>query len=95
MSLTLEEVKHIANLARLELSDEEITRFQGQLSAILTHFQQLESLDTEGVPPTASGADGQTPLRADISQPSLTLEELLRNAPERDEKRFRVPPVFE
>ena len=60
MSLTLEQVKHIANLARLELTDEELSRYKGQLSAILDYFQQLEMLDTENVPPTANIADLQT-----------------------------------
>ena len=95
MSLTLEEVKHIANLARLELSEDELKRYRGQLSAILDYFQQLESVDTENVPPTTNVSVGQTALREDQTQPGLTLDELLQNAPENDERLFRVPPVFE
>ncbi len=95
MSLTLEEVLHIANLARLELSEDELERYLGQLSAILEYFQQLESVDTEQVPPTASVSDEQTALREDQARPGLTLDELLQNAPESDERLFHVPPVFE
>ena len=95
MPLTLEEVKHIANLARLELSEDELKRYRGQLSAILDYFQQLESVDTENVPPTANVSDGQTVLRDDQTRPGLTLDELLKNAPESAERLFRVPPVFE
>lgn len=95
MSLTIEEVQHIANLARLELSEDELSRFRGQLSAILDYFQQLESLDTEAIPPTTNVSTRQTPLRADQPQPGLDLDELLQNAPESDERLFRVPPIFE
>jgi aspartyl-tRNA(Asn)/glutamyl-tRNA(Gln) amidotransferase subunit C len=95
MPLTLEEVQHIANLARLELTKDELTRYREQLSAILAYFQQLEKLDTDKVPPTASVSAGQAPLRADQSQPGLALDELLHNAPESHERFFRVPPVFE
>ena len=95
MSLTIEEVKHIANLARLELTEDELSRYRVQLSAILEYFQQLENLDTENVSPTANIADLHTDLRTDQSQPSLVLDDLLRNAPENDDRLFRVPPVFE
>ena len=95
MSLTLEEVQHIANLARLDLSKDEMMRFRGQLSAILDYFQQLESLETEDVSPTSSISEGQSALRADIAQPGLGLNELLHNAPASDDRLFRVPPIFE
>jgi aspartyl-tRNA(Asn)/glutamyl-tRNA(Gln) amidotransferase subunit C len=95
MSLTLEQVRHIANLARLELSQEELSRYQEQLSAILAYFQQLEDLDTTDIPPTASVSDDESRLRADQIQSSLDLIELLRNAPQTAERQFRVPPIFE
>ena len=95
MSLTLEEVKHIANLARLELSDDELSRYRDQLSAILEYFQQIEKLDTEMVPPTTSVSTDQAALRTDQIRSSLPLDELLQNAPERDQWLFRVPPVFD
>lgn len=95
MSLTLEEVQHIADLARLDLTEDELARFRGQLSAILDYFQQLENLDTKKVPPTSSVSAGEAPLRADQVRSSLALDDLLQNAPESAERQFRVPPVFE
>jgi len=95
MSLTLEEVQHIANLARLELSDEELERYRGQLSSILDYFQQLQALNTEHIPPTTGISADQALLRTDEIRPSLDLGDLLQNAPEVEENQFRVPPVFE
>jgi aspartyl-tRNA(Asn)/glutamyl-tRNA(Gln) amidotransferase subunit C len=95
MSLTLEEVHHIADLARLELRDDELIRYREQLSAILSYFQQLERLDTESVPPTTNVSAGQSSLRDDQIRPGLALDELLHNAPASEERLFRVPSVFE
>ena len=95
MSLTLDDVKHIANLARLELREDELIRYREQLSAILDYFQQLERLDTDKIPPTTSVSAGQPSLRDDQISPGLALDELLRNAPASEERLFRVPPVFE
>lgn len=95
MSISIEQIHHIANLARLELTDEELVRYRGQLSAILDYFQQLEDLDTEDIPPTVSVSAGESSLRADESHLGLNLDELLLNAPETDERQFRVPPIFE
>ena len=95
MALSLQDVQHIANLARLELTQEELSRYRRQLSAILEYFQQIEKLDTEKVPPTASVSAGEAPLRDDQIRPGLELDELLHNAPEIYDRLFRVPPVFE
>lgn len=95
MSLSLEEVEHIARLARLELTDEQKARYRGQLEAILEHVAKLQELDTENVTPTASGAVGQMPLRADESRAGLTKDELLKNAPKQEGGQFKIPPVFE
>ena len=95
MSLTIEQVQHIASLARLELTEDELLRYRRQLSAILDYFQQLEGLDTEGVPPTANISVDQNHLRTDQTRPGLTLDELMHNAPEIDDRLFRVPPVFD
>ena len=95
MSLTLEQVKHIANLARLELTEEELARYSKQLSAILNHFEQLQIVDTEAINPTASVSASRSVLRADQPRPGLDLGALLQNAPDTDEDQFRVPPVFE
>lgn len=95
MTLTLEEVEHIAGLARLKLTEEEKARYREQLSAILDYAARLQSLDTSGIPPTSSVLPPRTILRADEPQPCLSREELLANAPEVTENQFRVPPVLE
>ncbi len=95
MTLTLQEVEHIALLARLELSDEEKARYREQLSAILDYAARLQSLDTTGIPPTSSVLPARSVLREDQPRPGLTTEELLANAPQAKDKQFRVPPVLE
>lgn len=100
MPLTLEQVQHIAGLARLKLSQEELERYREQLSAILEYAARLQSVDTSRIPPTASpltGIEGEglAHLREDRPRPGLTREELLRNAPQVEAGMFRVPPVLE
>jgi len=95
MTLTLDEVEHIAELARLRLTPEEKERYREQLSAILDYAARLQELDTSGIPPTASVLPPRSVLRPDQTNPGLTLEELLRNAPETEADQFRVPPVLE
>jgi aspartyl-tRNA(Asn)/glutamyl-tRNA(Gln) amidotransferase subunit C len=95
MSLTLEEVKYIANLARLQLDEIEEKSFRGQLSAILDYAARLQDLDTAGIPPTTSVLKSQSVLRDDEPRPSLTREEVFRNAPETENGQFRVPLVLE
>jgi len=94
MTLTLEEVEHIANLARLELTGEEKTRFREQLSAILDYAARLQLVDTTGIPPTSSVLPPRSVLRSDVPRPGLAREDLLRNAPEVDDGQFCVPPVL-
>lgn len=95
MTLTLEEVEHIANLARLELSAEEKARYREQLSAILDYIQQLQELDTSGIPPTSSVLPPRSVLREDAPRPGLASQELLRNAPQVEAGQFRVPPILD
>lgn len=95
MSLTLEEVKHIARLARLELSVEELEKYRDQLSAVLDHFTQLGDLNTEGIPPTFSLLPSEPQLRDDEPRPGLGAEILLRSAPEIEDDQFKVPPILE
>lgn len=95
MPLTLKEVEHIADLARLELTDEEKARYREQLSAILDYVAQLRELDTTGIPPTSSVLPPRSALREDEPRPGLSLDELLRNAPDTEAGQFRVPPVLE
>ncbi len=94
MPLSREDVIHIAELARLELTDEEVARYQEQLSAVLEYFASLQGVNTEGIPPTASVLPPRTVLREDEPRPGLSREELLANAPDVADNQFRVPPVF-
>ncbi len=97
MSLSLDEVRRIAVLARLKLSPEEERTFQGQLSAILDYVAQLEELDVSGVEPmTHALAQGErAPLREDAVRPSLPPDEALANAPAREGTCFKVPRIIE
>ena len=95
MTLTLEEVEHIAELARLRLTPDEKERYRQQLSAILDYAARLQALDTAEIPPTASVLPTRSVLRPDQAQPGLTLEELLSNAPDVEADQFRVPPILE
>lgn len=92
--LTLAEVEHIAELARLNLTPEEKERFRLQLSAILEYAARLQAVDTTGIPPTASVLPGEAGLRADEPRPGLSTEETLKNAPDAHHNQFRVPPVL-
>lgn len=95
MSLTREQVEHIARLARLQLSEEEKIRYREQLSQILDYAARLQELDTSGIPPTSSVLPPRSVLRQDVSRPGMSLEQLLANAPEITDDQFRVPPVLD
>lgn len=95
MPLTIEEVRHIAELAKLELTDAEQARFRDQLSAVLDYAASLRALDTSAISPTATVLPLRTVLRDDTVQPSLSREALLANAPEAEAGCFRVPAVLE
>lgn len=95
MSLALEDVEYLAQLARLDLKPEEKQVFQQQLSAILEYFHRLQEVDTEQTEPTSSVLPLAAVLRQDQPAPSLTLEQLLSNAPDSEGYQFRLPPVFE
>lgn len=94
MSLSTADVVHIANLAKLELTPEEIEQYRRQLSDILEHFETLKLVDTSTVPPTASVLPLRTVMRADAVRPSLPTQDALANAPDSDDGFFRVPAVF-
>jgi len=95
MILTRKEVEHIAELARLKLSEQELNRFREQLSAILDYAARLQDLDTTGIAPTSSVLPARSVLREDQARPGLSLEELLMNAPDSEADQFKVPPVLE
>ena len=95
MKLTREEVLHIARLARVALTEEEINRMSDQLSKLLDHFEVLKKVDTTYIPPTAQSVDLQSVMRNDDVKPSLSADEVLANAPRREDNCFRVRPVLE
>jgi aspartyl-tRNA(Asn)/glutamyl-tRNA(Gln) amidotransferase subunit C len=95
MSLTIQQVEHIARLARLQLTGEQKERYRGQLSTILDHIAKLQELDTRRIPPTVSGSLSEMPLRPDKPRPGLPTDALLANAPEIADEQFKVPPVFD
>lgn len=95
MPLSREQVKHIATLARVGLSDEDISRFSHQLSEILDYFERLRQVDTEGVPPTAHTLPLHNVLRDDEPAPPYPREEILANAPLREADYFRVRAILD
>jgi len=95
MALTMDDVRKVALLARLRLSDEELERMQQQLSSILEYMEVLQEVDVTDVPPTAQVTDVVNVMRPDEVRPSLTVEEALANAPAREDGYFKVKPVFE
>ena len=95
MKLTLEEVMHIAELARLQLTDQEMARYAEQLSDILDYAARLQSVDTSGISPTDRVGNTGNVLRKDESRQGLSQKELLANAPETEKGQFKVPPILE
>jgi aspartyl-tRNA(Asn)/glutamyl-tRNA(Gln) amidotransferase subunit C len=93
MAITREEVLHVARLARLELTDDEVTRFQEQLSAILDAVSKVAELDLSDVPPTSHPLEIANAWDEDVPRPSLTLDEVFANAPDREDDFFRTPPA--
>jgi aspartyl-tRNA(Asn)/glutamyl-tRNA(Gln) amidotransferase subunit C len=96
MPLTRAQAQHIAELARLKLSDAEIDRMTQQLSAILDYAARLQELDTEAIPPTASVVPLQNVMREDRVLPSLPRDQVLANAPDKSEDGdfFRVRAIL-
>ncbi len=95
MSISREEVEHVAHLARLGLSEEEKTRLQRELSQILETMRAIDQVDTTTIPPTAQVIPLDTIMREDVARPSATVDDILRNAPSHEAGFFRVPPVLE
>jgi aspartyl-tRNA(Asn)/glutamyl-tRNA(Gln) amidotransferase subunit C len=93
--LSLEEVEHIAELARLSLSSAEKEMFRDQLSAILDYADMLNRLDTSGVSPASSALWLSSGMRPDEVTPSLSADEALANAPDADANQFRVQAILE
>ncbi|WP_276357785.1 Asp-tRNA(Asn)/Glu-tRNA(Gln) amidotransferase subunit GatC [Cohnella caldifontis] len=95
MSISAKDVEHVADLARLDLSDEEKDRFAGQLNAILKYAEKLNELDTDGVEPTSHVLPLANVMREDEVRPSWPIEKVLANAPDEEDGQFKVPAVLE
>lgn len=95
MAIDRKTVEHVAKLARLELTDEEIALYGTQLGAILDYIAKLETLDVSGAEPLVHPAESANVFREDTPGPSLPRAEALRNAPERTDDFFIVPKVVE
>ncbi|MBM3660221.1 MAG: Asp-tRNA(Asn)/Glu-tRNA(Gln) amidotransferase subunit GatC [Actinobacteria bacterium] len=94
-ALTRADVEHVARLARLALTDDEVDRLTGELAAVLEHAADVAALDLDGVPPTAHPLPLRNVLRADEVRPSLDRDEVLAAAPAAEDGRFRVPRILD
>jgi aspartyl-tRNA(Asn)/glutamyl-tRNA(Gln) amidotransferase subunit C len=95
MALTKDEVTKIAHLARLALTDEEVADYQHQLSDILDYVAMLSELDLADLPPTAHAVAQQNVMRADVVVPSLSMDEVLHNAPQHAQNQFQIQTVLD
>ena len=89
------DIRYIANLARIDLTDEEAETYTPQLQKIIAHVEQLSALDVDGIEPTAHAAPVFDVLRADESRPGFTADQALANAPQRNGDQFQVTKVVE
>lgn len=94
MAITRNEVLHLAKLANLEFTEEEVDRFTRQISSILDYVARLNELDTSAIEPTSHVESGSHALRDDAVAPSIPHAEALANAPESDGSHFKVPKVI-
>ena len=97
MAIDRAQVRHVARLARLALSEQEEERFASQLAHVLEYVERLQAVDVEGVEPLSFAGDAaaSAPLREDVQRPSLPRERALSQAPEHDGKAFLVPRIIE
>lgn len=95
MRLTREQVVHISTLCRIRMTEEDLERAADQLGNILDQFEVLKQVNTDGVPPTAQSIPMNSVFRPDVSRPSLTQEETLANAPQREGEFVRIKIVLE
>ncbi|MDT8900228.1 Asp-tRNA(Asn)/Glu-tRNA(Gln) amidotransferase subunit GatC [Anaeroselena agilis] len=95
MKITRKDVEHVALLSRLELGENDVEKFTGQLNAILDYIDVLNKVDTSGVEPTAHVLPLKNVMRADEARPSLPRELALANAPEQEDGYFKVPKILE
>ena len=93
--ITIQEVEHVANLARLTFDEEQKEKLAEQLARILDYIEQLNELDTEGVEPTSHAIPVKNVVRPDVVSPSLTQDEALANAPSNVDGLFEVPKIVD
>lgn len=94
MPIAINDVKHVAELAHLQFSEDELKKFTHQLNDILAYIQKLNELDTTNIEPLSHVIELSNVFRDDVVKPSYPREEILQNAPERTEKFFKVPKVI-
>jgi aspartyl-tRNA(Asn)/glutamyl-tRNA(Gln) amidotransferase subunit C len=92
--IDIDQVRHVAKLARLALDEAKLAKLAGQLEHILSYVDKIAQLNTEGVEPMAHALPLHNVLRDDVMEPSLPIEEVLQNAPDRDGAFFKVPKVI-
>jgi aspartyl-tRNA(Asn)/glutamyl-tRNA(Gln) amidotransferase subunit C len=95
MSLSIDQVRWVAHLARLELADDEINALTRDLTAIVDYMNQLQSVNTDGVEPLAHAVALTNVFREDAPAPSLSVDQALSNAPQRKDEYYAVPAVLE
>ncbi len=95
MNISIDEIKHIASLARLKYTDEQLVKFAPELSSIVDMANEISVLDTENVKPTAHILENVNVLREDVAKESYDREEILRNAPTKESGCISVPKVVE
>jgi aspartyl-tRNA(Asn)/glutamyl-tRNA(Gln) amidotransferase subunit C len=92
--ISLDQVRHVAKLARLALREDQLVKIAPQLGAILQYIEQINKIDKSGVEPMAHALPLHNVLREDVVEPSLPLEKVLKNAPETDGRFFKVPKII-
>ena len=95
MSISLDEVRHVAKLARLELNDEELVEFQGKLNALLGHFEDIQGLDVSDQPPKPHAVNMVNVLAEDIARPGIPRDEAIANTVDSKAGLFIVPTIIE
>jgi|ERR1700730_14582097 aspartyl-tRNA(Asn)/glutamyl-tRNA(Gln) amidotransferase subunit C len=93
--ISLEQVKHVAHLARLAITEEEAERMRKDLDEIITYAEQMNELDTEQIEPTSHVLNMKNVMRKDVSQKGLAVEDVVKNAPDAEDGYIRVPSILE
>ncbi|KKK36106.1 glutamyl-tRNA amidotransferase [Mesobacillus campisalis] len=93
--ISIDQVKHVAHLARLAVTEEEADKLTEQLDKIITFAELLNEVDTEGVEPISHVLDIKNVMREDVAKPGLSNEEVLKNAPDHQDGQIKVPAIIE